>query len=165
MPSCPLATISYWTVEHACRFPIGHPLQHTDLLLATRISKYLPLFHPHSAAVSTFFHASRRRYFIAVIKHVPAERDFVPRSSTAIGNLALPLVIATHTSCRSARVVLHHNSERVACGLRFSSSYIQYYCFTNLYSGTLHARPAHNPLAYSVQHVFPAHRWTERSSR
>jgi len=133
--------LSYWSPPHC-----------TGLLLATHISNYLPLSHPHSAAVSTFFHAWRRRYCIMVIKHVQGGRDFVPRSSSAIVNLALALVIATHTSCRSARVVLHHNSERVACGLRFSQSYIQYYCFTNLYSGTI--RGPHTILYYTLYSMY-----------
>ena len=86
---CPLATTTYWPVAHAYRFPIGRPPHCTGLLLATHISNYLPLSHPHSAGISTFFHASRRRYCIVIIKHVPGGRDFVPLSPSAICNLAL----------------------------------------------------------------------------
>ena len=167
LPCCPAR--DYFLLAGSTCVPLSYssPPQCTGLLLATHISNCLPLSHPHSAAVSTFFHASRRRCCIVIIKHVPAGRDFVPRSSSAIVNLALALVIATHTSCRSARVVLHHDSARVTCGLRFSQSYIQYYCFANLYSGTIHGlhTHTHDSLLYSVQHVFPALRWTERSSR
>ena len=157
-----LSTRDYFLLDGRTCLPLSYwsPPHCTGLLLATHISNYSPLFHPHSADISTFFHASRRRCCIVIIKHVRGGRDFVPRSSSAIINLALALVIATHTSCRSARVT---------CGLRFSQSYIQYYCFTNLYSGTIHGlhthTHTHNSLLYSVQHVFPALRWTERGSR
>jgi len=169
LPCCPLATTSYWTVAHAYCFPIGHPLQRTGLLLATHISKYSPLSHPHSAGISTFFYAARRRYFIAAIKHVPVGRDFVPLSPSDISSLALAL--AALTSCYRSPHLLKVGACGLAPHLGACSSRTSIFLILHtvlLFYQSLQrydARPAHNSLVYTVQHVFPAHRWTERSSR
>ena len=142
---------------HDYRFPIGSPLLYTGLLLATHFCKDLPFSLPHSAEsvrsvthsvdstlllqLSTSWTYVSSCYFsynISPASTCPHSGTFQAYVTSCRPGRATPAtwpwqnlhrVIAAHTSCRSARV---------AHRLRFSSSYIQCYCFTNLYSGTIH---------------------------
>ena len=150
--------LSYWSPTPVHRLTIGDSF-----------SKYLPLSHPHSAGISAFFHASRRRYCVVAIKHVSGGRDFLPLSPGDISNLALAL--ADLASCYCSPHLLKVGAYGLAQQLGACSSRTSIFLILHtvlLFYQSLQrydTRPAHNSLVYSVQHVFPAHRWTERSSR
>ena len=119
LPCCPAR--DYFLLAGSTCVPLSYssPPQCTGLLLATHISNCLPLSHPHSAAVSTFFHASRRRYCIVIIKHVQGGRDFVPPSPSAICNLALTDLPTCYCSPHLLKVGACGLAPRLcACNLR-----------------------------------------------